>query len=281
MELRFFAAKVAPRRKPGADRHSRNVVQCYDCLVAEFLENFMPSATDTFTIFRDLAISLALGLLIGLQRERTETHLAGIRTFALIALLGTIGALLGLEFGGWVVAAGLLSVALIFFAAGLTNSQTKQAAHGLTTEVAALLTFGVGAYLVVGQAAMAVVVGGMVALLLYWKEPLHKFAQQIGEADIKAIMQFVLISLVILPVLPNKTYGPYNILNPFEIWLIVVLIVGIGLAGYVAYKIFGQRGGTLLLGILGGIISSTATTVSYARAPGKRLKPPRWRWWSL
>jgi uncharacterized membrane protein (DUF4010 family) len=104
-----------------------------------------------------------------------------------------------------------------------------------------------------------------VALLLQFKEPMHAFVARIGEADLKAIMQFVLLALVIWPVLPDHDYGPYGALNPHEIWLMVVLIVGISLAGYVAFKLLGEHGGAIVGGAVGGMISSTATTVSYAR----------------
>jgi uncharacterized membrane protein (DUF4010 family) len=101
--------------------------------------------------------------------------------------------------------------------------------------------------------------------LLQWKQPLHSFVGRFSEADIRAIFQLVLIALVILPVLPNRSYGPYGVLNPFEIWLMVVLIVGISVGGYIAYKFLGARAGTLLGAVLGGLISSTAATVSYSR----------------
>jgi len=104
-----------------------------------------------------------------------------------------------------------------------------------------------------------------VAVLLHLKPQLHDFAGGLGERDFKAIMQFVLITLVVLPVLPNKTFGPFQVLNPFKIWLMVVLIVGLSMGGYVIHKIFGERVGTLAAGVLGGFISSTATTVSYSR----------------
>jgi uncharacterized membrane protein (DUF4010 family) len=136
---------------------------------------------------------------------------------------------------------------------------------GLTTEMAVLLMYGVGAYAAVGETTVAVVIGAIIAVLLQNKASLHNFVARIGEEDLKAIMQFVLIALVILPVLPDKPYGPFEVLNPREIWLMVVLIVGINLGGYVAYKLFGQKAGTLLSGIIGGVISSTAATVGYAR----------------
>ncbi|HEY6553477.1 MAG TPA: DUF4010 domain-containing protein, partial [Vicinamibacteria bacterium] len=128
-----------------------------------------------------------------------------------------------------------------------------------------LLMYGVGAYLAVGPIQVAVVLGGAVAVLLHFKQELHGLAARIGDRDFRAAMQFVIISLIVLPVLPDATYGPYDVLNPREVWWMVVLIVGLSLAGYVAYKLFGAGAGTVLAGILGGLISSTATTASYAR----------------
>ncbi len=151
----------------------------------------------------------------------------------------------------------------------LETKKDPQHGAGITSEIAALLVFGISAYLMHGEKEVAVVSAGVIALLLHYKDPLHSFVGKLSEGDLHAIMQFVLISLVILPVLPNETYDPYGVLNPFKIWLMVVLIVGIGLFGYVAFKLFSAKAGTLLGGILGGIlggmISSTATTISAAR----------------
>lgn len=216
-------------------------------------------------LFRTLAISLGLGLLVGLQRQHEKSELAGIRTFPLITLFGTVSALLAGEFGGWVAAAGLLSVAGIVIVGNVIKTKQPPFSPGLTTEAAALLMFAVGAYLVTGATTAAIAIGATTAVLLHLKATLHHFVARIGEKDLKAIMQFVVISLVILPVLPDETYGPYQVLNPHNIWLMVVLIVAISLLGYFAYKVFGQKAGTALGGILGGLISSTATTVSYAR----------------
>lgn len=215
--------------------------------------------------FLELAVALGLGLLVGLQRERMDSAIAGIRTFALITVLGAVAAQLGQVFGGWVVAVGLLAVAGLVTAGNLSRLPQGKADPGQTTEFAAVLMYGIGAWVVVGSMTQAVVLGGVVALLLQLREPLHEFAGKIGEQDIKAIMQLVLIALVILPLLPDRAFGPYGVLNPYQVWWMVVLIVGISLLGYVAYKLFGAKAGTVLAGILGGIISSTATTVSYAR----------------
>jgi uncharacterized membrane protein (DUF4010 family) len=220
---------------------------------------------DLSLVAQKLAIAVGLGLLVGLQRERVRSPVAGIRTFALITVLGTICALLASPFGGWIVGVGAVAVAAMLVVGNMALRRTRPSDPGMTTEVAALLMYGVGAYLVVGHAAIAVAVGGGVAVLLHWKAPLHQFVARIGETDVTGIMRFVLVALVIYPVLPDQAYGPYQVLNPQQIWQMVVLIVGISLGGYVAYKLLGQRAGAVAAGILGGLVSSTATTVSYAR----------------
>ncbi|MGQ0429454.1 MAG: MgtC/SapB family protein [Gammaproteobacteria bacterium] len=216
-------------------------------------------------MFTQLATSLLLGLLVGLQRQRTESSVGGIRTFPMIAAFGTLCGWLALDHGGWIVAAGLIAVASLLVISNFMQAKGGDPDAGQTTEIAALLLYGIGAYLVIGEVTVAVALGGAIALLLHYKELLHAFAAKIGERDVTAIMQFVLVTLVILPVLPDRSYGPYSVLNPFQVWLMVALIVGIGLAGYFAYKMFGARAGALLGGLLGGLISSTATTASYAR----------------
>ncbi|MBB6610920.1 MgtC/SapB family protein [Pontibacter sp. Tf4] len=218
-----------------------------------------------FELFQTLAIALGLGLLVGLQRQHQKARIAGIRTFPLVTLFGTVCALLAGNYGGWIVAAGALATTALIVTGNLMQRTHRRADVGQTTEAALLLMFAVGAYLVFGKTAVAVAIGGATAVLLHLKETLHQTIARLGEKDLHAIMQFALISLVILPVLPDQPFGPYGVLNLYNIWLMVVLIVGIGLAGYFAYKLFGDKAGTLLGGILGGLISSTATTVSYAK----------------
>jgi uncharacterized membrane protein (DUF4010 family) len=212
-----------------------------------------------------LGISLLLGLLVGLQRQRSKSSVGGIRTFPLIATFGTLCGLLAVEHGGWIVAAGLVALAALLVVSNLMLAKGGDRDAGQTTEVSALLLYGIGAYLVFGEMAVAVVLGGAIAVLLHYKDLLHAFASRFGERDVTAFMQFILITLVILPVLPNVAFGPYDVLNPFQIWLMVVLIVGISLVGYVAYKLFGAREGAVLGGLIGGLVSSTATTASFAR----------------
>lgn len=219
----------------------------------------------TFPIFVKLGLALMLGLLVGMQRERAEARLAGFRTFPLVTVLGTIAGLLAQTLGGWIVAAGLLAVVLLAVAGNVQKMREGAADAGLTTEFALALMYLVGAYLVYGPQVVAIAVGGGVAVLLQFKPELHGFVRRLEEEDLRAIMQFVLIAFIILPVLPDQTFGPFDVINPHEIWRLVVLIVGISLGGYIVYKFFGQQAGIVLGGILGGVISSTATTAGYAR----------------
>jgi uncharacterized membrane protein (DUF4010 family) len=227
---------------------------------------------DEAEVFRRLGISLLLGLLVGLQRQHADSALAGLRTFPLVTLLGGLSALLADVAGGWAIAAGLLAMAVVIGVSNEIRSRKGDAGAGITTEVALLVMFLVGAYAVAGEHwLVAVAVGVSVAVLLQFKVELHGLVDRLGDADLRAVMTFALISGIILPVLPDRTFGPLDVLNPFEIWLMVVLIVGITLAGYACYKLFGRRAGLLLGGVLGGAISSTATVASYARRT--RIQP--------
>jgi uncharacterized membrane protein (DUF4010 family) len=216
-------------------------------------------------VLHQLGIAAGLGLLVGLQRERSASRIAGIRTFPLITVLGVLCGVAAQSYGGWVVAAGLVGLAALAGVANVVQIRSTELDPGMTTEVAGLVMFMIGVALSAGLVLEAIVAGAGVALLLHWKAKLHSFAGRIEPEEFDSLMRFILITLVVLPVLPNQGYGPYGILNPFRIWLMVVLIVGISLAGYVAFRLFGAKLGTLAAGILGGLISSTATTISYAR----------------
>ena len=226
---------------------------------------------DTILIFQNLGISLMLGLLVGLQRQHVRAPLGGIRTFPLVTVFGTVCALLAGSYGGGIVAVGLAGVVATTVVGIMTTPARGDDHTGLTTAIAMPLMYAVGAYVLNGNWSVAVAVGGMVAILLEMKLELHGVVARLGDADIKAIMQFVLISCIILPILPNQVYGWYDVLNPREIWWMVVLVVGISLGGYVIWKFFGQQAGIVLGGILGGTISSTATAVSFAKR--SRLAP--------
>lgn len=217
------------------------------------------------TVTYQLIVAVALGLLVGLQRQRAESLVAGIRTFPIIAMLGVFCGVLGGAVGEWVVAAGLLGLAALTVMANYLRAGGGRFDPGMTTEVAILVMYGIGVALTRDLVLEAVVAAAVLAVLLHWKGPLHSFARRIGADEFAALMRLVLIGLVVLPVLPNRNFGPYGVLNPFEIWLMVVLIVGISIGGYIAFKLLGPRTGAIAAGVLGGLISSTATTVSYAR----------------
>jgi uncharacterized membrane protein (DUF4010 family) len=221
---------------------------------------------DLQAIFARLGVALALGLLVGIQRERTDARLAGFRTFPLVTLLGGLCALLSGALGPWILPAGLIALASTIAVGNLLKPPGPgEPAPGITTEVALLVMFLVGAALVADYLSISIVIGGLVAVLLQFKQKMHGLARRLEENDILAVARFVLVALVVLPVLPDRAFGPFEVLNLHEIWWMVVLIVGIGLASYIGWRLFGARAGTLLAGILGGLISSTATTASYAR----------------
>lgn len=219
---------------------------------------------DSTVVLTRVAIAAGLGLLVGLQRQRAHIQVAAFRTFTLIPVLGCLMGYLVAPLGPWLPAAGVVAL-VAYFIVGNLMMPKDLASPGITTEVSAVVMFVNGLWLALGTPAVPVVVTGALMLLLSMKETMHNLAEKLGEKDFKAILQFVLIALVILPVLPDKAMGPYQVLNPREIWLMVVLIVSISLFGYILSKLFGAKAGTLLGGFLGGVISSTATTVTYAR----------------
>lgn len=208
--------------------------------------------------------SLAIGLFVGLERERSPAAKAGLRTFALTALLGTLLALLS-EYmeSPWLLAAGLLAVAGLIVSAYLDGSRTDD--PGTTTQAALLLCFGLGALVWFGFGALAVLLAVAMTLLLHFKPELQNISKSLTRQDLQSILQFAVLSFVILPVLPNRDFGPFETLNPYQTWLMVVLISGLSLAGYVSLRFVGQRFGAPLLGFFGGMVSSTATTLIYAR----------------
>ncbi len=217
------------------------------------------------TVLQNLAIALGLGLLIGLQREWVDSRLAGIRTFPIIAILGVLTGHLASTYGPWLLPTGLLAVAALIVMGNVAKLRSGAPDPGLTTEITILMMYVLGAALSAGFTTEVLVTGGGVAVLLHWKRPLQDLVDRIGEADARAIFQLSLIALVILPILPNRSFGPFQVLNPFNIWLMVVLIVGISMGAYVAYKLLGTRSGAVVSGLMGGLISSTATTVSLSR----------------
>ena len=209
--------------------------------------------------------SFAIGLLIGLERERNPSAKAGLRTFALVAVFGTLMAMLSAKLDSpWLVIAGLLAVAGTIIAAYL-NTVAEEADPGTTTVVALLLSYGLGAMIWFGLSTLAVMLAIGITTLLYFKPELRGFTQRLTRRDLVAVLQFSVLTFIVLPILPDQNSGPYNAFNPHQAWLMVVLISGISLAGYAALHVVGTRYGAPLLGLFGGLTSSTATTLIYAK----------------
>ncbi len=216
-----------------------------------------------------LFISLGLGFLIGLEREYAkrvvdkEEPFAGVRTYTFIALFGFLSAFLSERYGEWVFIIALAGLSgLVVATYALT---AKSGSYGITTELSAILAFVLGAVVYQGEILFAVIVTVIVTTLLSLKLKLHRFVASLTAQEIRAFIQFTIISAVVLPFLPNEPWGPNGVWNPHDIWTMVVLVTGISLAGYLLAKILGPRKGTLLAGIVGGLVSSTAVTLSLSR----------------
>jgi uncharacterized membrane protein (DUF4010 family) len=218
-----------------------------------------------------LATSLAVGLLIGLERgwekrgDSEGTRVAGVRTFALLGLLGGVTALLAEHLG--VLALGLTFIAVTGAVTTAYVVNFKRTSDvGITTLVASLLTVALGATAALGEPGLAVAFAVVTTLLLGFKPQLHHWVSVLEGRELRAVLQLLLISVVLLPLLPDRNYGPWQALNPYEIWWMVVLIACISFAGYFAIKIAGARKGVLYTGLFGGLASSTALTLHFARA---------------
>jgi uncharacterized membrane protein (DUF4010 family) len=215
-------------------------------------------------LFHRFAIALALGLFIGFEREMEKAGtFAGIRTFPLISLLGCVAALLHDQSVTWAFPVILLILAAFVLAAYFFVSSATS--PGITTEITSLLAFLFGALAWWQMSGLAAALAVVTVLLLATKKPLEGLAQKIGHSDLNAALQFAVITLVILPVLPDRTFGPLDVINFHDIWLFVILIAGLNLIGYILIKILGSHQGIGLSGLLGGIGSSTALTVSFSR----------------
>lgn len=219
---------------------------------------------DYFALFQPYLTSLALGLLIGLERQRRPQEQAGVRTFPLVALLGTVSAMLHDQHDvEWLLPAGLAVVGLTMIAAYRNNGDSANT--GTTTTVALMLCFGLGAMSWHGHFQLAAGLALATTALLHFKEELHGFAERLSRDDVVAVLRFIVLSVLLLPLLPDRGYGPYQALNPYKLWWMVVLISGLSLGGYLLLKLVGPGKGVPLLGVFGGLASSTATTLSFAR----------------
>lgn len=226
-------------------------------------------------VLLDLAMALAIGLLIGTERAwrsrgiADEQQAAGIRTHALVGLLGGLATLLAGHLGSLVwlgLLLGVLALIVSAYLVGLRHNPDQ----GQTSEFALLLTFLLGSLALADDRLLAAGCAVVVTLLLHIKEPLHAALKRMSASELSGALKLLFISLVLLPVLPNQGYGPWQVFNPYATWWMVVLIAGMGFAAYVAIRLIGTRHGLLLTAALGSIVSSTAMTMTLARMHPQR-----------
>jgi len=219
--------------------------------------------------------ALGLGVLIGLERQRTRGDsevFAGVRTFALVALFGSVSVFASEQSGlPWLVGLTFLSVLAVVITAYQATS--RKGAIGATTEVSVLITFFIGCICAWGQVGIAGAVTVVAMLLLSLKSWLHNLAKRIEPSDVEATLKFAIITLIVLPLVPNTNFGPegLEVINPYKTWLMVVLIAGLNFVGYILVKVLGREHGFGLTGLLGGLVSSTAVTLGFAQR--SRVEP--------
>jgi uncharacterized membrane protein (DUF4010 family) len=219
-------------------------------------------------------LALLIGLLLGLERERSQSSgealFAGIRTFPMLALAGYLGALAAQRGLPLVLPVVLLAVGALAVAAYWRSPAGRS---GATTEAAALLTTLLGVFVGLGEPALAGALAVLVALLLTLKGELHKLAGSVTGDEILAILKFGVVSVVLLPLLSTRAMGPYGAIVPRHVGIVVVLVSGVSLVGYLLVRILGARAGWALAGAMGGLVSSTAVTLSFS-AKAKQAPAP-------
>ena len=212
-----------------------------------------------------------IGALIGLEREkhrRTEDDFGspGLRTFILVAEIGGIAGWLANALSApWIIGVALGAVALGVVAGYVVAGRNETAGLGLTTEFAALVVCLLGAIATLGQSPLAIGLGVLTAAVLAYKQSLHGLVARLGWDDVYAGVRLLIAAFIVLPLLPDRPIDPWGALNPASLWRLVLLISGLSLVGYVATRWLGERMGTALTGVTGGLVSSTAVTLSFAR----------------
>jgi uncharacterized membrane protein (DUF4010 family) len=229
----------------------------------------MPESFDV-DLFWDFATALLIGALIGVEREKRKSEgmegIGGVRTFILLALIGAVAGFLSR--GGsvpWVLLAMFLPVTALVFAGYSQIARAENGGFGVTTEIAAIAVFLLGAMTMLGHRELAIGLGVVTAAALAYKQPLHGLVAELAWDDVYAGVRLLVATFIILPLLPDRTLDPWDALNPYKLWLLVILISSLSLVGYVATRSLGAGRGTVLTGITGGLVSSTAVTLSFAR----------------
>ncbi len=220
-------------------------------------------------ILWDLVTALGVGLLIGIERgwkgrvKGEGDRVAGIRTFALTGLLGGVIGMVSANMEEWLLPAAFLSFTILVAVSYFVGVKVSEDI-GFTTSVALLITFSLGVWASFGSHISVFAVSVLVVALLGFKPEIHKLVKNIEEKEIYAGIKLLIISVILLPLLPNQGYGPYEAVNPYWLWWMVVLITGLSFIGYLTISYFGDKIGVLLTSLTGGLASSTAVTLSLA-----------------
>jgi uncharacterized membrane protein (DUF4010 family) len=225
---------------------------------------------ENIDLFLRFGAAIAIGFLIGLQREyahggQGRDIIAGERTFALFGLAGALAALISDQLNSDLAFLGIiLLLGLIIIVAYYTGA--REGKVGITSEVASVITIGIGVLCYWGYLILAIALGIVTMVILSLKLETDRLARALTREDVTATLQMAVISAIVLPILPNESFlpPPFDVLNPFKIWLMVVFISGISFLGYVAIKIVGPEQGIGITGFLGGMVSSTAVTLSFS-----------------
>lgn len=223
-----------------------------------------------FDIVTRLLLALGIGLLVGIERgwhtrdAGGGARVAGVRSYTLIGLLGGMWGLMFDAVGPLVLGLAFLGFTGLIAFAYLTAAK-KQGDFGVTSEIAALLVFVLGAYAVLGDMVIAASAGVVTVALLDSKRYMHKWVESINRLELDGAIQLLVISVVILPLLPDRGFGPGEVLNPFKMWLMVVFVAALSFLGYIAIRKLGAGLGTIATSLFGGLAASTAVTLSFAR----------------
>ncbi|MGB5104929.1 MAG: DUF4010 domain-containing protein [Steroidobacteraceae bacterium] len=223
------------------------------------------------TVVWNFATALLIGAMLGIERERhkrehDEQTIGGLRTFILFALIGALGGWLTLVLDSpWILAAALLASLAPVLAGYVISARAQPDALGLTTELAAVAACLLGAMTTLGYRELAVGLGVMVAAVLAYKQPLHGIVNRLDRDDVYAGLRLLIATFIVLPLLPAQAIDPWGALNPRSLWVLVLLISSLSLVGYVATRLLGAHRGIPLTGLTGGLVSSTAVTLAFAR----------------
>lgn len=223
-----------------------------------------------FALFRDFGTALLIGGLIGIEREKRNTRerqgAAGLRSFVLFATIGAVGGFFAVKLATpWVLAAVLLSTAAIVVAAYLATLRKHPDSIGITTEIASLVTCLLGALVTSGHRELAIGLGVTTAALLAYKQPLHAMVGRLAADDVFAVLRLLLATFIVLPLLPDEAIDPWGAINPRTLWLLVLLISGMSLVGYVVTRWLGPGKGIAATAASGGLVSSTAVTLTFVK----------------